>query len=166
MTESLQKKVWHVTMAGSKKKVKIAKNPAGNHIVQGGNPDYYYLKYPAWNFSNCDMEHWSIFSEDVRKIFWDEILPHLQAWETQTWGNILINSKKQNHSIDTKGLNKTASDRLADLYIEGESLISLRLRGNHRIYGYMNRDVFHILWIDLNHGDNAGCVCRSYKKHT
>ncbi len=153
-------------MADSKKKVKRIKEPIGNHISQGGNPDQYYSKYPAWNFSSCDKEHWSIYSEEVHKIFWNEILPHLQAWERQTWSDILIKSKKQNHSINAKCLNKTASDRLENLYIEGDSLISLRLNGSHRIYGYMNREVFHILWIDLNHGDNPACVCRSNKKHT
>lgn len=108
----------------------------------------------------------SIYSDDVHKIFWDEILPHLQSWETQTWGNILIDAKKQNHSIDIKGLNKIALDRLADLYVEAEALISLRLTATHRIYGYMKGAVFNILWIDLEHGDNVTCVCRSRKKHT
>lgn len=29
-------------MAGSKKKVKQTKEPGGNYIVQGGNPEQYY----------------------------------------------------------------------------------------------------------------------------
>lgn len=153
-------------MAGYKKKVKQAKVPGGNAIVQVENPNQFYLQHPAWNFSSCDKEKWSLFSKAARDRFWDEILPHFQAWETQTWGDILIDSKKQNHSINAKDLNKTASDRLTELYIEAESLISLRLGGTHRIYGYMNGAVFNILWIDLGHGDNAACVCRSYKKHT
>lgn len=74
--------------------------------------------------------------------------------------------QKQNHSINVGELSKAASDRLMELYIEAESLISLRLNGTHRIYGYMNGAVFNILWVDLEHGDNAACVCRSYKKHT
>lgn len=153
-------------MAVCKKKIKQAKEPKGNSIGQGGNPDQYYSQYPAWNFSSCDKENWSLYSDGVRKIFWDEILPHIQGWETQTWGDILINAKKQNHSINVGDLNKIASDRFVELYIEAESLISLRLTGTHRIYGYMNGSVFNILWIDLDHGNNATCVCRSYKKHT
>lgn len=153
-------------MAGSKKKVKQVKVPDGNKIVQSGNPDQFYSQHPAWNFSSCDKEKWSLFAKSAQERFWDEILPHFQAWETQAWGNILVDSKKQNHSIDVKDLNKAASDRLIDLYIEAESLISLRLKGTHRIYGYMNGAVFNILWVDLEHGDNAACVCRSYKKHT
>lgn len=93
-------------------------------------------------------------------------MPHLQGWETQTWGNILIESKKQNHSIDINYLNKKATDRLIKLYIEAESIISLRLSGTHRIYGFIKGSVFNLLWVDLNHGDNMDCVCRSHKKHT
>lgn len=153
-------------MAGSRKKVKQAKAPEGNRIRKKGNPDQYYSYHPSWNFSICDKKQWSLFSRGQREIFWDEILPHFQGWETQTWKEILVDAKKQNHSIDVANLSKTASDRLAELYIEAESLISLRLAGTHRIYGYMNGAVFNILWVDLDHGDNISCVCRSHKKHT
>ncbi|MBQ9990241.1 MAG: hypothetical protein IJP31_04790 [Lachnospiraceae bacterium] len=153
-------------MAVSKKKVKQEKEPRGNSIVQGGTPEQYYLHHPSWNFSSCDKEKWSLNTAEVHEIFWKEILPHLQGWETQTWREILVNSKKQNHSIEVRKLNKIAVDRLGELYIEAESLISLRLTATHRVYGYLNGAVFNILWIDLEHGDNVMCVCRSYKKHT
>lgn len=47
---------------------------------------------------------------------------------------ILVKDKKQNHSINVDDLNKVAQDRLAAKYIEAESLISLRITGNHRLY--------------------------------
>lgn len=156
-------------MAESKKRVKQVRQiekPKGNSIGQGGNPDQYYSGHPAWNFASCDKENWSIYSDEVREIFWDEILPHIQGWETQTWKEILLDSKKQNHSIDVTKLNKKASKRLVELYVEAESLVSLRLTGAHRIYGYMKESVFNILWIDLDYGDNGTCVCQSHKKHT
>ena len=74
--------------------------------------------------------------------------------------------KKQKHSIKVKDLNKTAQDRLAARYIEAESIISLRITGNHRLYGYITGKVFHVLWYDDDHGDNHTCVCRSSLKHT
>lgn len=86
--------------------------------------------------------------------------------EIQTWSEILVKDKKQNHSINVESLNKAAQERLAEKYIEAESLISLRLTGNHRLYGYMTGRVFHILWYDDRHGDNRDCVCRFYLKHT
>jgi hypothetical protein len=90
----------------------------------------------------------------------------LKALETQTWNEILVRDKKQNHSINAQDLNKVAQNRMADKYIEAESLISLRVTGNHRLYGYMIGRVFNILWYDDDHGDNSTCVCRSYLKHT
>lgn len=153
-------------MAASKKKVKMEKVPNDKYIGQGGNPDQFYDQKPSWKFSWCDKEKWSIKEENVQKVFWDEIFPHLQNLETQKWSEILVTSKKYNHSIDTNLLNKVAVDRLECLNIEAESLISLRITGTHRIYGYNIGSVFYIIWVDLDHGDNNLCVCRSHKKHT
>lgn len=153
-------------MAASKKKVKVEKIPKDRYIGQGGDPDQFYEQKPSWNFSSCDKENWSINKEDVHKIFWKEILPYLQNLETQKWSEILVRGKKQNHHIDTKSLNKGAIDRLEYLNIEAEDLLSLRITGTHRIYGYNIGAVFYIVWVDLDHGDNNSCVCRSYKKHT
>ena len=78
----------------------------------------------------------------------------------------MVTANKQNHSLNLKDLNKVAQDRLISMYIEAESLISLRITGTHRLYGYMVGRVFTILWYDDNHGDNEKCVCRSHLKHT
>lgn len=99
-------------------------------------------------------------------MIWEEILPRLKALETQTWSEILVKDKKQNHAINVYDLNKAAQERLEERYIEAEVLISLRMTGTHRLYGYMTGYVFHVLWYDNGHGDNETCVCRSYKKHT
>lgn len=90
----------------------------------------------------------------------------MKALESQTWNEILVRDKKQNHAINVEALNRTAQVRLADRFIEAESLISLRVTGSHRLYGYMSGRVFNILWYDDDHGDNKTCVCRSYLKHT
>lgn len=73
--------------------------------------------------------------------------------------------KKNNHSIDVNLLNKVARDRLVELHIEAEAIVSMRLSATHRLYGYMTDKVFNILWFDDKHGDNSQCVCRSEKKH-
>lgn len=155
-------------MAGSKKekKIKQKSTPKGQHIAQGGDPGQYYSQTPAWAFSNADTDMWAFSQEHIGDLIWTEILPKLQGFETQTWSEILITHKKQNHSLDLNDLNKAAQDRLATKYIEAESLISLRLSGKQRIYGYMTGRVFNILWYDDDHGDNNTCVCRSHKKHT
>ena len=154
-------------MAGSNKKVKQKQNPRGNIIKQGGNPNGFYSLSPAWKFSNGDKEMWSLYSSNVTGDFLlKEFLPYLQELELQTWSDILIRDKKKNHSIEPDRLNKAASDRFKKLKIEAEAVISLRITSTHRVYGYMVGAVFNVLWLDLDHGDNEMCVCRSNKKHT
>ena len=155
-------------MAGYKKDKRIIQKeiPKGKNIAQGGNPEQYYSQNPAWTFANADHEMWAFSQEHIGQLIWSEILPRLEALETQTWGEILVKNKKQNHSLNPNDLNKVAQDRLATKYIEAESLISLRITGNHRLYGYMSGRVFNILWYDSDHGDNNKCVCRSHLKHT
>ena len=155
-------------MADSKRKkeVKLREVPNGKRIAQGGDPERYYSETPAWTFANSDQEMWAFSRDHIGESFWTEILPRLKALESQTWSEILVRDKKQNHSLDLNQLNKIAQDRLASKYIEAESLISLRITSNHRLYGYMTGKVFNVLWYDDDHGDNSTCVCRSHLKHT
>lgn len=155
-------------MAGSKKDKQIRQKeiPKGKSIAQGGDPEQYYSQNPAWTFANSDQEMWAFSQERIGELIWTEIFPRLKALETQTWSEILVRDKKQNHSLNLDELNKVAQERLASKYIEAESLISLRVTGNHRLYGYMTGRVFNVLWYDDDHGDNDKCVCRSRLKHT
>ena len=155
-------------MADSKRKkeVKRIKIPDGKHIVQGGNPERYYSENPAWTFVNSDQEMWAFSRDHIGELFWTEILPRLKELERKTWSEILVHDKKQNHSLDLNELNKEAQKRLTSRCIEAESLISLRITGNHRLYGYMTGRVFNVIWYDDDHGDNSTCVCRSRLKHT
>lgn len=158
-------------MAASKKKdqkkvVVQAKIPEGRHVAQTQNPDSFYHEYPAWGFHACDTKMWGFTQDKIGDAIWTEILPFLKELETRTWGDILIKAKKQNHSIDVSDLNPVARKRLEELFIEQDSVVSLRINGTHRIYGYHVQRVFNILWFDSNHGDNDSCVCRSTKKHT
>lgn len=130
------------------------------------NPSQYYSQNPAWTFANSDQDMWAFSKEHVGEVIWTEIIPRLRALETQTWSEILVRDKKQNHSLDLNDLNRVVQDRLITRYIEAESLISLRVTGTHRLYGYMTGRVFNILWYDDEHGDNSKCVCRSHLKHT
>lgn len=149
-----------------KKKIKRQFSPEGNIIKNIVTPDAYYKEHPAWNFVSCDKEMWSIQSERVKSIFWQEIFPKLQEWEKLTWSDILVDSKKQNHKIDVLKLNACAITRLTELRIEADAVISLRLNGTHRIYGIITQSIFSILWVDLDHGNNDTCVCKSRLKHT
>lgn len=123
--------------------------------------------HPVWSFSKCDHNgDWSFSKEKLRDIFWDKVLPVLKGLETQTWNDILVSSKKQNHSISVEKLNICAQNRLKQLRLYYDEVISLRVEGKIRIYGIRDLEKLFLLWCDLNHGDNDTCVCRSSKKHT
>ena len=147
------------------RETKRAFEPESKKAVIIQDPTKYYRERPSWKFSKRDRERWRLPTWD-REDEWDRLLEHLDGWETQTWQQILVDAKKQNHSIEVNELNKAARDRLQELHIEEESVISLRLSGTQRIYGIMDEDAFCIIWFDDNHGDNDTCVCRSHKKHT
>ena len=148
------------------KEIKQKAQPRGKEIKQGGNPEYYYHQKPVWAFLNSDECNWAFTEARIKDRIWTVIFPKLKEWESQTWNEILVKSNKQNHSIDVTSLNTAAQKRLEEMKIEAESLVSLRLSGKVRLYGYMTGHVFNILWFDDTHGDNSTCVCRSKKKHT
>ena len=140
--------------------------PQGKKVVQADDPGAYYDASPAWVFSTADKECWAFSEKRIGNVIWSEIIPYLQNIESQKWKDILLTSKKQNHSIQADSLNKAARDRLTQLHLELDSIISLRITGNHRLYGYLVGRVFCVLWYDDDHGDNDRCVCRSHLKHT
>ena len=156
-------------MAGYNSKKKIVhrtETPSGNVICAEHNPIAFRAEYPSWNFATCDTCLWPFSMNAVGDVFWTEILPFLQSLETMTWQEILNRSNNNHHLIKTNTLNKIARDRLYELHVEAEAVMSLRITGTHRLYGYLEGAVFHLLWFDTNHGDNDTCVCRSRKKHT
>ncbi len=148
------------------KRVKQVEQPKGKSISRRNEPEAYYSEHPAWSFAHSDKEQWTFSKLHLGNAIWDEVIPALVSLESQTWSNILVASKKNHHSINPNRLSKDAQKRLVELHIEAEAIISLRLNGKHRLYGYMVGHVFHILWYDDNHGDNDSCVCQSRRKHT
>lgn len=151
--------------AYNKKKITQKEVPPKRSIVSQ-DPNGYYDSHPKWRFNLCDSEMWSLKSSLRDGTLSIDFFSFLGDFESRKWSEILIASKKQNHSINAKDLNPKAIKRLEEKYIEANSIISLRLNGTHRIYGYMIKNIFYILWYDSNHGDNPHCVCRSFKKHT
>ena len=150
----------------NKKIVRQAETPPGKHIHIEHNPLIFRTEHPAWNFAACDISLWPFSAQAVGNIFWTEFLPFLQSLETMTWQEILNYSNNKHHMINSNALNKSARDRLYELHIEAEAVLSLRVTATHRLYGFLDGAVFHMIWVDTHHGDNDTCVCRSRKKHT
>ena len=152
---------------GRSKKVKQEFSPPQKEVRERENPAAIYDKNPSWSFSGVDRGgRWAFSKARLGDAFWEKILPKLSAFEKMTWRDILMEAKKQHHHVPVTGMNKEAADRLNELHVFQEELLSLRLEGKLRLYGYLSEAVFVILWYDDDHGDNGTCVFRSHKKHT
>ncbi|MEM7583554.1 MAG: hypothetical protein AAF560_09265 [Acidobacteriota bacterium] len=91
-----------------------------------------------------------------------EVSAKLKNFEMMTWSEILVAGKKRNHSIPLEDLSKPARDRLVEIKLDDrDALISLRLSGLERIWGFLEDGTFYLVWWDPEHR-----VCPSYKKHT
>ena len=152
---------------GHYKQVKQQFSPSSREVRQRENPESIMSLHPSWSFARHDGSGaWAFSKERVKDDFWDSILPKLISFESMTWSDILIKDKKKNHSIPITDLNKCAIDRMDELGITEESIVSLRLDSTTRLYGFLAAAVFVLLWYDTDHGDNKTCVCRSTLKHS
>jgi hypothetical protein len=85
----------------------------------------------------------------------DAIREKLANFETMTWGEILLDAKKQNHNVSVDDLVKEAQDRLTEIFPEQlDELTSLRLTGKGRVW----RKVDEGLWICYGGMLNIGFV--------
>ena len=75
----------------------------------------------------------------------------LAYFETMTWNEILITAKKRNHSIAVADLSAEAQQRLEDLGLGLDEVVSLRLSGPERVFGYLENGVLVLLWWDPCH---------------
>lgn len=79
------------------------------------------------------------------------IRERLSYLETMSWSEILVASRKQNHSISIQNLSKPAQDRLDEMGIALDEVVSLRLSGKERVFGYLENGVLVLLWWDPDH---------------
>ncbi len=116
---------------------------------------------PAWKVSKAEYEGpfgWHRLGRE--KV--EAIHLKLASFESMTWFNILINSKKFNHTVPTEKLAKEAQARLVELELDDrDELVSLRVSGAERIWGLREKNAFVLLWWDPKHE-----VYPSPKKHT
>ena len=88
-----------------------------------------------------------------------DIRSKLGHFEKRTWNEILVKSKKQNHSIPVDALCGQAQKRIRELKLVSDEVVSLRLSAKERVVGIMQDDVLLILWWDPDHS-----VCPSLPK--
>lgn len=112
--------------------------------------DSFYGEHPSWRFNRMDINHpkWSPINNGLLD---SDIFENLRSYETKTWREILIRDNYRNHFVETVKFIKEARDRLEELHIHDEKLISLGLCSTYRIYGVAENGVMSIVWLDLNH---------------
>lgn len=85
------------------------------------------------------------------------IIDKLKHYEGMTWGEIIkaTGGKKygnNNHFENVSDLMPEAQSRWRDLKLEEfDRIFSLRLTGEHRLYGILLDGVYNIVWFDHSH---------------
>ena len=113
----------------------------------------YHTDHPSWRIGRLDLaDPFGWHTVDAERL--SIIREKLGQLETQTWGEILVKAKKQNHSVGIGSLCKDARDRLNLIYrgnIDIDELVSLRLSARERVWGILDQGVFSVLWWDPKH---------------
>ncbi|MEW6364442.1 MAG: hypothetical protein AB1714_07370 [Acidobacteriota bacterium] len=116
---------------------------------------------PAWRIRRLDLDgpfSWKGVAGDVL----DRIRRRLADLEGMTWNEILIQGRKQNHTVEVGDLCAQARARLLEIHADDiEELVSLRVTGEERIFGIRQEGTLELLWWDPQHR-----VCPSQKSHT
>lgn len=128
--------------AKAKKKVQIAQSSDGER---------YKDRRILWSFAEHDRGgEFSLrdaTSEDVR-----EILMKLEDFSSMTLGEFVRHGSEHCKRYDVAAIEKFARDRLVALKKDDETHICrLRFSGEKRLYGFLRKEVFNIVWWDPDH---------------
>ena len=63
----------------------------------------------------------------------------------------LLNRNRHNHPISLDKLSRTAQERIRILDIDEETLFQPDLKTPVRLWGVLEQNIFHILWLDPTH---------------
>lgn len=130
-------------------------------------PEDPFHKKPAWRVQSLDESSdfgWDKIGQDRWR---QSVLPKLRHLETMTWYEILRaaggrHSGTNSHLLPLSSFPKAFQERLEDMGLSGiDEIMSLRLQGTHRIYGWMSDNVMNIIWFDFDHA-----LVTSKKSHT
>lgn len=144
------------------KKPKLGASPSSKKDPKFvSNPELYYDQKPSWRISKIELTDcygWHVL--DLKQIGY--VKTKLANFETMTWREILVDSRKQNHLVDVNKLSADANRRLVVTQQDDiDQLLSLRLSGKQRVWGVLHQGACHLLWWDPKHQ-----VCPSLPKNT
>lgn len=113
-------------------------------------------QHPSWRISRLELVDpfgWHIIDGPLLHA----IHQKLAHFESKTWNEILVKEKHRNHTVPVTKLCSDARGRLAALKLDDlEEIVSLRLTGPQRVWGYRIEAVLHLLWWDPEHGVYSG----------
>ena len=130
----------------------------------GADPALHDRETIVWAFGIVDLEGPWGWRTEAGRVWWSEILPKLQDFESMTWEEIMRAAGgrtrgNNSHFVSVESLTRQARDRLTEIRQEDVSeLFSLRLTATARIYGIRDRRALKLLWYDPNHGTNTRAV--------
>jgi hypothetical protein len=134
---------------------------AGKEPAFGKHPGNYETLKPAWRLAYLESDGpfgWS--SIDAATLH--SIREHFAKLEDLTWHEILVRDKKRNHTTAVDQLAKPAQDRLRQIKRDDlDALVSIRVTGRQRLFGFRRQNVLYVLWWDPDHQ-----VYPSTLKHT
>lgn len=150
-------------MGRSKQTKKSRSNPEKKTVK---NEVSYDEIIPAWMFDKIDRNGKFAFDIERPDFNHHEFLDKMISYGTMTWAQLekqTHDGKSKHHYLDADKLSKEAQDRLTAMCLEESSdqIYSIALQNRLRVVGLRDRDKFHVLWYDPEHG-----VCTSTKKHT
>jgi hypothetical protein len=121
----------------------------------------FHRMHPSWRVSTVQLvDPFGWHEIDFDKL--GQVKSKLASFESMTWAEILIDGKKNNHSVDTWKLSREARDHLEEIWQGApDELVSLRLSGRERIWGVLDAGVLILLWWDPEHA-----VCPSLPRNT
>ena len=97
------------------------------------------------------------WSWDLGPVESEELLRFLGDMTQSTWGEIMSQEtgsgrrRKKHHVMPVDTLEKCARDRLEAMSDTWDTMYRFRLGGKIRLWGFRDRAIFHLVWIDWEH---------------
>ena len=153
----MSKKMNFSNCSTSGKNVKYNNKTSGKKVKYDTEPGNFDRLNPSWQFHRSVLEgKWNITCDDW-KIFRETIFPKLREFETLTWAIIKTipktgrNGGNMHHNISVEEFTKEGKEEMEKQHLHYDELFSLRLDNKKRLFGILDKGVFHIVWYDSNH---------------
>lgn len=124
--------------------------PEARKVVSSVSSFSYHHLRPSWRVASLELvDPYGWHRLSAEKLL--DIRQKLAHFETMSWSELLVQGKKRNHSIKISEITSEARDRLEIIGLALDEVVSLRLSGKERVFGYLDNGVLELLWWDPDH---------------